>query len=108
MKDTKRIFYVICSVLCLMLAGTYTVNTAVKVATASQKVGISKTSLSLALGQQKRLTVEGTQEKVTWSSSVELYGKYLSMAEGYVVFKNTAKVNALKYNDGTHKVNIYF
>lgn len=43
-----------------------------------------------------------------FDNSVDLYGNYLNMAEGYVVFKNSAKVNALKYDDGTHKVNLYF
>lgn len=34
--------------------------------------------------------------------------KYLNMVDGYVVFKSTNKINALKYNDGTHKITMYF
>lgn len=67
MNHRKQICCIICSVLCLLLSTTYLVKGTVDAAV--QKVQLNHTSISLALGKQKRLSLDGTQEKVTWSSS---------------------------------------
>lgn len=46
-------------------------------------------------------------KELDFYNSIDSY-KYLNMVDGYVVFKSVDKINALKYNDGTHKVTMYF
>lgn len=68
MKLRKRIFYVACITLCLLFVVTYSGGNVANAATTSSPV-LSKTKLTLALGEQKLLQVKGTSEKVTWTSS---------------------------------------
>ena len=100
MKLRKRMFYVACLTLCLLFAVTYSTDNVANAATASSQK-LNKSKLTLALGEQKLLQVNGIAEKVTWTSSntkvVRVTKKGIVKTRRIGTATVTAKVGQKKY-----------
>lgn len=96
MKNGKKIF---AGILMLVLLLTINGNSPRSVASA-KKIKINKSSITLTVGQTKKLKVTGTKKKIKWTSnnkaaaSVNSKGKITAKAVGNAVI--TAKVSGKK------------